>query len=117
METFIDKIIERVEKDRADLETELHYKYSAQIRNHILQLFLKAQKKDKKLKKIFCGNGTVSIRGEYKARDGYICEAHYDYKISHEDAWPKHKETRDLFDAVYDYWKNMQVLPCIDDIE
>ena len=100
MKSPLEKIAERIREEKDEVEA----KYSPQVRNHLLQLFRKAQKKDKKLESIVTGNTTVIIYGNYKTKEGEIFGSHYNFDGFADYPIPKHKETQELFENLRHYY-------------
>lgn len=101
MKTALEKIAERIKEEKDKVEA----KYSPQVRNHLLQLFVKAKKKDKKLESIETICGEVYLHGGFKNMDGDFDNDIYEFcfRTWFEDRKPKYQETRDLFDALLEY--------------
>ena len=115
MKSPLEKIAERIREEKDLVEA----KYSPIVRNHLLQLFRKAQKKDKKLESIRTINGAVFVNGTYLCNDGEYRELCLRvYPDQYEEYLPKKIDTKNLFDAAKTYSDYLcNGLPYIETIE
>jgi hypothetical protein len=115
MSDFFSKI-----EDRRSAEISvIDRKYAVEIRNHIVQLFRKAQAKAPGLTGVLVGMGTATPSGTYETTyedtgetvEVDACDWKYRGNVD-----PKHQEITEFFKVVDEYSDKYMELPCIGDI-